>query len=152
MQDYHIKKILVPIDGSQNSFRGLDKAIYIARQCKATITGLCVAYVPPKLVFDNVEEISSTTRKKIDGFMDKAKTSAAKKGIMFESEVILGSAEKSILEYANRWNYDLIVIGSRGAGSHDANQEMQKICLPLGCIIHDFTLKSSAHDSILIKK
>ena len=30
-----IKKILVPIDGSKNSLRGLDEAIYIARQCQA---------------------------------------------------------------------------------------------------------------------
>ncbi|HSA76460.1 MAG TPA: universal stress protein, partial [Nitrosarchaeum sp.] len=37
-----IKKILVPIDGSKNSMRGLDEAIYLARQCHATITGLYV--------------------------------------------------------------------------------------------------------------
>ncbi|PJB96335.1 MAG: universal stress protein, partial [Nitrosopumilales archaeon CG_4_9_14_0_8_um_filter_34_10] len=29
----NIKKILVPIDGSKNSMRGLDEAIYLARQC-----------------------------------------------------------------------------------------------------------------------
>jgi nucleotide-binding universal stress UspA family protein len=37
-----IKKILVPLDGSKNSLRGLDEAIYLARQCQATITGLYV--------------------------------------------------------------------------------------------------------------
>jgi len=37
-----IKKILVPLDGSPNSFRGLDVAIQMARQCHATITGLYV--------------------------------------------------------------------------------------------------------------
>ena len=37
-----IKKILVPLDGSKNSFRGLNEAIYLARQCHATITGLYV--------------------------------------------------------------------------------------------------------------
>jgi nucleotide-binding universal stress UspA family protein len=35
-----IKKILVPLDGSKNSMRGLDEGIYLARQCQATITGL----------------------------------------------------------------------------------------------------------------
>ena len=39
-----IKKILVPLDGSKNSFRGLDEAIIIARNCQAIITG---AYVTP---------------------------------------------------------------------------------------------------------
>lgn len=138
MQDYHVKKILVPLDGSQNSFRGLYKAIYFARQCQATLTGLCVAYAPPKLVFDNVEGLDSATRKKIDEFMEKAKTVAAKNGIDFGSEVILGSAEKDILNYANRWNYDLIVIGSRGAGSSDesylgsvANHILHKSSIPV---------------------
>jgi hypothetical protein len=40
-----IRNILVPIDGSKNSFRGLDNAIYIVRQCHATITGLYVIYL-----------------------------------------------------------------------------------------------------------
>ena len=119
MQDYDIKKILVPLDGSQNSFRGLDRAIYVARQCRATITGLCVAYAPPKLVFDSIEGINPATRKKIDAFMEDAKTTAAKNGIDFEGKIILGSAERDILDYASKWNFDLIVIGSRGAGSSD---------------------------------
>jgi len=43
-----IKKILVPIDGSKTSFRALNEAIYLARQCGATITGLCVIPVYTK--------------------------------------------------------------------------------------------------------
>ena len=31
-----IKKILVPLDGSKNSIRGLDKAISLARACHGT--------------------------------------------------------------------------------------------------------------------
>ncbi|MDH3192213.1 MAG: universal stress protein [Nitrosopumilus sp.] len=119
MQNYNVKKILVPLDGSQNSLRGLEKAIYFARQCGAKITGICVAYVPPKLAFVSVKGIDSTTRKKIDTFLDKAKTISAKNGVDFEGEVVSGSAEKDILDFANKWNYDLIVIGSRGAGSTD---------------------------------
>ena len=38
-----IKKILVPLDGSKNSIRGLDNAISIARACQATITGIYMA-------------------------------------------------------------------------------------------------------------
>ena len=37
-----IKKILVPLDGSSNSFKGLDVAIHMARESHATITGLYV--------------------------------------------------------------------------------------------------------------
>jgi len=38
-----IKKILVPLDGSPNSFRGLDAAIQMAQESHSTITGLYVA-------------------------------------------------------------------------------------------------------------
>lgn len=34
-----IKKILVPLDGSKNSLRGLDAAISLAKQTNATIVG-----------------------------------------------------------------------------------------------------------------
>ena len=35
-----ISKILVPLDGSKNSIRGLETAITLARSCGATITGI----------------------------------------------------------------------------------------------------------------
>ena len=37
-----LRKILVPLDGSKNSFRGLDKAISIAKQSESIITGMFV--------------------------------------------------------------------------------------------------------------
>jgi len=40
------KRILVPLDGSKNSLRGLDMAIHIARQSQGTITALAVKSVP----------------------------------------------------------------------------------------------------------
>ena len=43
-----INNILVPIDGSQNAIRGLDKAIDIAKGSRATITVLFVFQLPWK--------------------------------------------------------------------------------------------------------
>jgi nucleotide-binding universal stress UspA family protein len=40
------KKILVPLDGSKNSIRGLDMAIHLARQSQGTVTALSVKTVP----------------------------------------------------------------------------------------------------------
>ncbi|NIP61487.1 MAG: universal stress protein [Nitrosopumilaceae archaeon] len=115
--DYLVKKILLPFDGSSHSKRGLEKAIYFARQCQATITGLYVAYVPPKLVFEAVENIDSATMKNINKFLEDAKTLAAQNGIDFEHEVVHGNIGDKVLEFSNEWEYDLIVIGSKGAGS-----------------------------------
>ena len=41
-----IKNILVPLDGSKNSIRGLDKAISLARAGHGTITALYIKSVP----------------------------------------------------------------------------------------------------------
>lgn len=35
-----IKKILVALDGSKNSYRGLDMGIYLARQCDTKLVGI----------------------------------------------------------------------------------------------------------------
>ena len=40
------KKILVPLDGSPNSIRGLDRAIEIAKGGDAEITGFYVFHLP----------------------------------------------------------------------------------------------------------
>ncbi len=119
MQHYDVRKILVPLDGSQNSFRGLNKAIYFARQCGATLTGLYVSQKPSRYGFDTVEDLDSFKRKHIDTFMEKAKNMAGKNGVDLKRKIIHGSTKKDILNFANRWNYDLIVIGSKGAGSTD---------------------------------
>jgi nucleotide-binding universal stress UspA family protein len=37
-----IKKILVALDGSKNSYRGLDMGIYLARQCNTKLVGIYV--------------------------------------------------------------------------------------------------------------
>lgn len=119
MQPYDVKKILVPLDGSQNSFRGLDKAIYFARQCGATLTGLYVSQKPSRYGFDTIEDLDSSKRKQIDMLLEKAKNTAAKNGVDLNGEIIHGSVKKDILDFANKWNYELIVIGSKGAGSSD---------------------------------
>ncbi len=138
MQNYNVKKILVPIDGSNTSLQGLDKAIYFARRCNAEIKGLCVAYVPPKLAFEAVQDTDSATRKKIDAYLKDAKTTSAKNGINFEGVVDHGQPGPKIIEHANHWNCDLIVMGSRGAGSSEesfigsvANYVIQKTTIPV---------------------
>ena len=49
--------------------------------------------------------------------MKKAKLMAAKKGILFLDRLSYGDDGKRIVNIAERENFDLIVIGSRGMGS-----------------------------------
>ena len=109
-----VRNILVPIDGSKNSFRGLDNAIYIARQCHAVITGLYVIPVYPKNFFDVVIPYQVYFKKEAKKFMAKARKLAAQRGILFKPKMIYGSPSAEILDLAKPKKHQLIVIGSRG--------------------------------------
>ena len=65
-----IKKILVPIDGSKNSMRGLDNAIYLARQCKATITGIYVHHIPTAYTLHPLGFLGTKPSKKIKKLLE----------------------------------------------------------------------------------
>ena len=110
----NIKKILVPIDGSKNSMRGLDEAIYLARQCHATITGLYVIPIYPRNFTDVIMPYQIHLTKSAKKFMESAKTICAQKGIMFKSKIIFGSPSLEIDEMVKKKGFDIIVIGSRG--------------------------------------
>ena len=111
------KKILVPLDGSANSFRGLDVAIHMARQSHATITGLYVAGIVKPKVSEPITPLEKLFLELAQKIMKKAKLKAAKKGILFFDRLSYGDDGKRIVEVADRENFDLIVIGSRGMGS-----------------------------------
>jgi len=114
-----IKKILVPLDGSKNSLRGLDEAISLARQCHATITAIYAKHYPPAFVLHPVGLIGIDFKKLGKKFLDPAKTKAAKHGIHLISKIIGGSDPRyDIVRFAHsrKNKFDLIVIGSRGGG------------------------------------
>ena len=116
MAKYQVKKILVPIDGSKNSFRGLDTAIFLARQCGATITGLFVVPIYPKS-FMPVTYAKEYITKTVKDFMEDAKKRSAQNGIVFVGKTMIGKESSQIIDFAAKNKFDIIVIGARGLGS-----------------------------------
>jgi nucleotide-binding universal stress UspA family protein len=112
-----IKKILVPLDGSKNSIRGLDNAISIARACHATITGIYILPVYPRNLIDAVIPSILHPEKEAKKFLADSRKRAAQRGILFNSKIIWGSPTSEIQDMAKAKKFDLIVIGSRGMGS-----------------------------------
>lgn len=112
-----IKKILVPMDGSDNSLRGLDMAIFIARQCGATITGTYSHYLPSSSEFYSLKDLTKKVPREVADFMEKAKKRAAESGISFNYAIMEGDPKHSIIKLAHgKSKFDLIVIGSTGRG------------------------------------
>jgi len=113
-----ILKILVPLDGSKNSIRGLETAITLARSCGATITGIYSIYAPPHSEFRGVGSVEKALNVKVKKFMEEAKNLAAKNGIVFNEKIARGEIGYNIIKLAHgKGNFDMIVIGSRGRSS-----------------------------------
>lgn len=112
-----IKKILVPLDGSSNSFRGLDVAIHMARECHATLTGLYVLGIAKPRTSDSIGPLEKILLDNAQKIMKKAKLKSAQKGILFFDRVSYGDEDKRIVDIAEKKDFDLIVIGSRGMGA-----------------------------------
>ena len=113
-----ISKILVPLDGSKNSIRGLETAITLARNCGATITGIYSIYAPPHSEFRGVGSVEKSLNVQVKKFMEEAKILAAKNGIVFNEKIARGEIGYNIIKLAHgKGNFDMIVIGSRGRSS-----------------------------------
>jgi nucleotide-binding universal stress UspA family protein len=113
-----IKKILVPLDGSKNSIRALDMAIYLARKCEGVIVGICVIYSPSRSEFGKGLAVEKGSYEKVKKFMDSSKVRAAQKGIIFNGKILHGDIAYNIVKFAHakKNGIDIIVIGSRGRG------------------------------------
>ena len=110
-----IKRILVPLDGSKNSLRGLDQAISLARNCDAVIVGLHVIHVPAGMVL-NKKRLESGSIKAVEILMDAAKT--RRHGIQLNYKIIKGADPGyDIVQFSKKHKNDIIVIGARGLGS-----------------------------------
>jgi nucleotide-binding universal stress UspA family protein len=112
-------KLLVPIDGSENSFRALDHAIFLSKKITARITALRVmeylplVYVQSQRTMDTIlskylEESESILKKSID--------IGERKGVRIESKLKKGDAASNILNYSKKEDYDTIIMGRRGTG------------------------------------
>ena len=113
-----ISKILVPLDGSKNSIRGLEMAITLARHCGATITGAYSIYAPPHSEFRGVGSVEKSLNKEVKKFMEEAKVLAAQNGIVFKERTMRGDIGYNIIKLARgKDKFDMIVIGSRGRSS-----------------------------------
>lgn len=109
-----IKKILVPLDGSKESFEALDHAIYLARQCGGTITGICVTPLYTVNLGKLLTMLKNESLKEIKKFMAEAKRTCAQHGIVFQQKIVYGNMVSEITDYASYRKFDLIVMGSRG--------------------------------------
>ena len=114
-----ISKILVPVDGSENSLRALDQALFLAKSTGASITAMHVIESPPTVYVESqklLNELLANYRKESAKILDKCKEVAHNQGVKLDTVIAEGDAASNINGYAEKESFDLIVIGSRGLG------------------------------------
>ncbi|HXW03502.1 MAG TPA: universal stress protein [Nitrosarchaeum sp.] len=111
-----MKKILVPIDGSPNSIRGLEKAIEFANNDNSSITLLHIATLPPVHVLGySKDKVKKSLAKKSQKFIKDAEDRCINQSIPFTTKLVYGSDPAyDIEQFAKKYKHDLIVIGAKG--------------------------------------
>ncbi len=114
------KKILVPVDGSDQARKAIDFAANLAKQNDATIHLLHVYKLP--IIPEGMGEYVISDRIELQALGDQiisvAQDEVRKKGGQhIEATVMEGDPAERIIAYAKDHDVDMIVMGSRGLGS-----------------------------------
>jgi nucleotide-binding universal stress UspA family protein len=114
--------ILVPYDGSQPSAKALEKAIQFVKADPATrltvahVINLQRVVVIAEMTFPQPEDYQEQVKEKGNALLDQIKH---KLDDLPHSNVVVlaGSPAEAIVDYSDKGDYDLIIMGSRGLGA-----------------------------------
>lgn len=135
--------ILLAVDGSENSIRATQEAIKIASLGNKCIIKVVIAIDFSKSKDQVIhakakEELELSRRKKLLPIEEKLKAN----NIAYEIKILHGEPGPTIVDYANKGNFELVVVGSSGLNSL---QEMV-----LGSVSHKIVKR--VHCPVLIVK
>ena len=115
-----LSKILVPVDGSENSFRALEQAIFLSIKIQeAQITVLYIIEDLPSLYIYSpkiIEKLHADYKSEYTKILERCKEIAKKSGININTVLLEGDPASKITGYSEMEKFDLIIIGSRGMG------------------------------------
>jgi len=120
------RRILVPVDGSATSNKGLDEAARLAAGHGSRVRLLHV--IDESVVFSTAES-GALTNQLLDALqhsgkqaLERAQARARRKGLRPETALLenaTGRVADRIVEQAKRWRADLIVMGTHGRSGFD---------------------------------
>ncbi|MBM7573594.1 universal stress protein [Aquibacillus albus] len=108
-------KILLATDGSEHSKRAAENAIHIAKCTEGSKLEIVYVIAADKAKSDvlsnwNSIDVNDSRKERIKVAENMAKES----GVSFNIKILHGEPGPTIVEYANKNNFDVVVIGSRG--------------------------------------
>lgn len=112
-----MKKILVPVDGSEYSLRALERAKDLGEFYKAEITLLTVIYSGHFNYFESQKDVLESEEKISQDRLLEASKVLEDYPYGYKTVAKLGDTSNEIITMAEEEDFDLIVIGSRGHGT-----------------------------------
>ena len=115
-----MKRILIPVDGSENALRAVEYGITAASGCASAEVHLLNIQEP---IYDQVRDVMTqpeVERMEIETgkyILEKAKKILDDAGIPNVMEVRIGPVAPKIADYAREMKCDNIIMGTRGMGS-----------------------------------
>lgn len=109
-------KILVPVDGSKESYKALASALEIAEMSGAEITAF---HTIPKIAEGGprTKRLDADLNSEAKSILKQASSNAKKKMIGIKTKITRGSPAYEIIKFSKTGNYDHIVMSSSGTGS-----------------------------------
>lgn len=111
--------ILVPIDGSDNSYRALDAALLLSEKLGSNITVIHVMEEVPITHIGSekmLNELLEAYKKENQDILLKCTEIANQKGLTIKTLLLQGNPASTILDYNKKEKFDLVIMGSRGLG------------------------------------
>jgi len=109
------RAILVAYDGSEIARRAVSWAIQLAKALGAKLYVLYVVNVPPEVrAFLTAGTILNEALKSGMKVLEQIKPDLDKEGVRYDLVVEIGDPGEKIVEFADKINADLIVMGHRG--------------------------------------
>jgi nucleotide-binding universal stress UspA family protein len=112
-------KILVPVDGSDNSYRALEAALVLSEKLGSNISVVNVMEQVPITHIESeklLSELLEAYKKENQEILSKCSEIARQKGIAIKSVLLQGNPAPVILDFIRKENFDLVIMGSRGMG------------------------------------
>ncbi|MGV8107459.1 MAG: universal stress protein [Nitrososphaerota archaeon] len=115
-------KILVPVDGSEISYRALDAAIFFSEKLGSNITvmhvmeDIPVTHIESQKLLNDMLEISAACTQQGQDILSKCSETAKNKGLIVKTILLKGNPASIILDFCRNGKCDVIIMGNRGLG------------------------------------
>jgi nucleotide-binding universal stress UspA family protein len=111
--------VLVPVDGSDNSYRALDAALLLSEKLGSKITVVNVMEQVPITHIESeklLSQLLQAYKKENQEILSKCSKIATEKGLSIKTLLLQGNPASVILDYSKKEKFDLVIMGSRGMG------------------------------------